>query len=188
MKKHLAIALLATFPVVAGARCLPVTGSVELAPEPEGTCTMRTLLEEQNQKPPSFTNECFTVRLSLFGLPAGQGYAGVTSEVVAGLGGGQTATPAMIPEDGQLVPRQLIQTARSAIDIGSGAFKTRLYSSDVIVVRPAPGQVVPELVTEQLLITGTDGQGAFANARGHLVVLGNSIGQRARVVGEICGN
>jgi hypothetical protein len=60
----------------------------------------------------------------------------------------------------------------------------------VIIVQPifdVAGQVTgAKAVTEQIIITGTDGQGAFANATGHLSVVGDSRGQSARVLGEIC--
>lgn len=48
------------------------------------------------------------------------------------------------------------------------------------------GQLVPAAVTEQIVITGTDGQGSWANVSGHLTVAGNSIGQPAPLIGRIC--
>lgn len=187
MKKHLVLALLAGAPLLAGARCLPVAGTVQLAPDP--SCAIISQMPG-----PSFTGECYSVRLSLLGLPEATGAAGVTREFVADpLGVPKGQTPLVIPEDvPPNPPRQLIQTARSAIAIGSGRFRTTLFSSDVIVVgKPvfAPtGQLVSGIVTEQIVITGTDGQGLFAGATGHLAVLGNSIGESARVGGEICRN
>ena len=74
-----------------------------------------------------------------------------------------------------------MQTARSAITLGSGSRRTTLYSSDVTVIQPdfSSGQLEPAAVTEQIIITGTDGQGSWANVTGHLTVAGNSIGQPA---------
>ena len=183
MKKHLASALIACSPLLANAGCLNVVGSVELTPDRD--CTVSSMVPGV-----VFTEECFSVSMSLFGLPLGTGFAGITSETLIDGNGVPGVTPGIIPQDGQpTVARQIVHTARSAISIGSGAFRTTLFSSDVLVMKPkisATGQIEPDVVTEQIIITGTDGQGLFANATGHLVVLGNSIGQRARVRGEIC--
>lgn len=183
MKTRLAATLLGLAPVLAHAACLPVSGTVQLTPDP--ACQV------QAQVPGVyFTGQCFSVTLSMLGIPTGRGYAGVSSEAVAGADGQVTVTPVVIPEDSDTsVPRQIVQTARSAIGVGWGPFRTVLYSSDVTVIRPSfspAGEVIGDVVTEQILITGTDGRGLFANTTGHLVVLGNSIGQSARVVGELC--
>jgi hypothetical protein len=130
---------------------------------------------------PQFTGECFSVQLSLFGLPVGNGYAGLRREPILSAAG-NAATPAFIPNDNSQSPRQVIQTARSAVSLGLlPARRTTLYTSDVIVIQPTTGAV-----TEQIVITGTDGRGAYANATGHLTVIGSSIGQSAPVMGSIC--
>ncbi len=184
MKSYLAIALLGLAPCLAQADCSPVSGSVQLAADPQ--CQVADHFPTTY-----FPGQCFTVSLSIFGLPPGRGFAGVSIEPTLGGDGHVTTTPLAIPEDAApSVPRQLVQTARSAIAVGWGPFRTTLYSSDVTVVRPsfdaAGGIGADSIVTEQIVITGTDGKGLFANTTGHLVVLGNSIGQSARVVGELC--
>ena len=159
----------------ASAACISVTGSVRLTPDQ--ACTI-----ESQVTGPSFTHECFSVQLSLFGFPVGNGYAGVTTEHIVSTSGGAAMTPAFIANDDSPSPRQLLQTARSVVSLGLlPSRRTTLYTSDVIVIQPDTGAV-----TEQIVITGTDGRGAYANATGHLTVIGNSIGQPAPVMGNIC--
>lgn len=172
---------LGVLPATAGAGCLPVVGSVTLTPDP--ACTIAAHVPG-----PQYVGQCFSVKLSILGLPIGNGYAGVTSEPIIGADQAVTATPAFVPLDGQPAPRQIIQTARSAIALGTGSQRTMLYSADVTIIKPdlSSGQPVPEVVTEQIVITGTDGQGYWAGVTGNLVVAGNSIGQPAPVMGKIC--
>lgn len=176
---------------LAGAACVPVVGTVRLTPD--FACTINQPGVAEGAAAGLFSaqlGECFSVRLNLAGFPVATGYAGLTSEYLAGAAG-VTKTPAAIPE-GALDPRprQIVQTARSAVTLGSGSRKTTLYSTDVIVTQPLlspTGTLVgAKAVTEQLVISGTNHKGAYANVTGVLNVLGNSIGQAAPVVGQIC--
>lgn len=168
----------------ASAACVPVTGVVKLLPLP--SCAT---LAPVNGVP--FLGQCFSVRLNVSGLPMATGYAGPTSEPLVGASGAPTATPAMILDSASLplpVPRQSIQTARSAVTLGQGAHRTTLYSNDVIIAQLAlgPNGPVPVAVTEQIVITGSDGKGAYAGVTGSLTVAGNSIGTPAPVSGRLC--
>jgi len=170
---------LGILPATAGAGCLPVVGSVTLTPD--NACTIAAHVPG-----PQYIGQCFSVKLSVLGFPTGYGYAGVTSEPVFGADHAATVTPAYVPVDGQPAqPRQIIQTARSAIALGTGSRRTILYSSDVTIIKPDV-PVERTVVTEQIIITGTDGQGYWADVTGNLVVTGYSIGQPAPVVGQIC--
>lgn len=168
---------------VASAACLPVVGSVKLTPL--ASCTG---LEPVGGVP--FLGQCFSVHLSLFGFPAATGYAGPTSEPIIGANGVPTVTPAFVPVSAAIpVPRQSIQTARSAVVLGKGAQRTTLYSNDVIIAQlqmGADGVPVPVAVTEQLMITGSDGKGAYAKVTGNLTIAGNSIGAQAPLTGRLC--
>lgn len=176
---------------LAGAACVPVVGTVRLTPD--FACTINQPGVAEGAAAGLFSaqlGECFSVKLNLAGFPAATGYAGLTNEYLAGAAG-MTQTPAAIPQGAMDPrPRQIVQTARSAITLGSGSRKTTIYSTDVIVTLPvlAPtGQVVgAKTMTEQLVISGTDKQGAFANVTGVLHVIGSSLGQAAPVVGQIC--
>ena len=178
---------LCALPSTAGAACFPVVGSVTLTSDP--ACTVAGHIPAPGTPGAwVYTGQCFSVRLSVLGFPLGNGYAGVTAEPILGADNTATMTPAVIPVDGQPLPRQIVQTARSAITLGSGSRRTTLYSSDVTVIQPdfSSGQLEPAAVTEQIIITGTDGQGSWANVTGHLTVAGNSIGQPAPLMGKIC--
>jgi len=50
----------------------------------------------------------------------------------------------------------------------------------------ADGSMSTGAVTEQILISGSDGKGAYAKVTGNLVVLGSSIGTPASVTGKLC--
>lgn len=168
----------------AGAACSQVAGSVRLVPD--ATCQIASKIPG-----PTYIGSCFNVQLSLIGLPTGTGYAGVTSEALVGANGVGTASPAVIPSDASpMIPRQLVQTARSAITLGKGGHQTTLYTSDVVVIQPtfdAAGQMgQPAAVSEQIIITGSDNRGAYAKVTGNLTVIGNSIGQTVPVLGKIC--
>jgi hypothetical protein len=168
---------------LAGAACLPVVGSVKLLPLP--SCTG---LDPVGGVP--FLGQCFSVHLSVFGFPAATGYGGLTSESIVGANGAPTVTPAYIPVSPAVpVPRQSIQTARSAIVLGRGAQRTTLYSNDVIISQlqmGADGVPVAVAVTEQIMITGSDGKGAYAKVTGNLTIAGNSIGAQAPLSGRLC--
>ncbi|MCB1888374.1 MAG: hypothetical protein KDH20_12270 [Rhodocyclaceae bacterium] len=186
MRMHLAAAaLLGLAPCLAQADCFPISGTVQLTPDAQ--CQVASHFPTT-----AFTGECFSVTMSMLGIPTGRGHAGVTVEPALGSDGNVTTTPVVIPEDDAPVPRQIVQTARSAIGVGWGPFRTTLYSSDVMVIRPsfdASGAVAADsFISEQIVITGTDGRGLFANTTGHMVVIGNSFSQPARVVGELCRN
>lgn len=188
MKRHnapktlVSIALALSAGMAAGA-CQPVVGTVKL--QRDSACNVMALISG-----PIFTGECFSVQLSLLGFPLASGFAGLTSEPIVGANGVPTATPAVIPDSAQSpLPRQIVQTARSVVALGSGSRRTTLYSSDVNVMQPVigtDGQISLGAVTEQILITGSDGLGAYANATGYLSVVGNSVGQSAPVAGKIC--
>ncbi len=182
MKLLAAAALIGLAPLAVHADCLPVSGTVKLTVD--GSCQVKNSYSSSNV---AFTDECYAVTLSILGIPTGYGYAGVTKTTVLGEGG-VTETPAVLADDASPA---VVETARSAIGVGWGLFRTVLYSSDVVVARPTlgpGGELVNGVVTEQIVITGTNGRGLFANTTGHLVVLGNSIGRNAQVVGELCSN
>lgn len=166
---------------MAAGACLPVAGTVKL--QRDRSCNVMARISG-----PIFTGECFSVQLSLLGFPQATGFAGLTSEALLGANGVAT-TPAVIPDTATQLPRQIVQTARSVVAMGSGSRRTTLYSSDVILMQPvigAGGQVSLGAVTEQILITGSDGQGAYAKVTGYLSVVGNSIGESAPVAGKLC--
>jgi hypothetical protein len=167
----------------AQAACIPVTGTVKLLPD--ATCQIGAVTGSTG-----LTGECYTTVLNMLGFSAGHGSSGLTNDPLMGVDGKITATPAVLPVNAATpIPRQIVQTARSAITIGTGARKTTLYTSDVITVQPklqADGTMVPVGVTEQISIMGTDGKGALAGVTGTLVVLGYSVGQSTPVVGRIC--
>ena len=181
--KFLLPLLAAVLPAFAdAAACYPVAGTVRLMPD--ATCAVQSYVSGA-----IFDGQCFSVNLSLLGFPNGSGFAGTTTEPLVGANGVPTLSPAVIPVDGQQVPRQIVQTARTAVMLGAGKHRTTLYTTDVIVFQPqfsATGQVTPAVTTEQILIAGTDGKGTYAGAKGHLIVLGNSIGVPAPVTGKIC--
>ena len=169
---------------VAQAACIPVTGTVKLLPD--ATCQSGAASGNSS----GLTGECYSTTLNMLGFPVGSGYSGITNDPLMGVDGKVTATPAVLPVDAVTpIPRQIVQTARSAITVGGGHRKTTLYTSDVITVQPkvnADGSITPVGVTEQIAIVGTDGKGMLAGATGTLVVLGYSVGQSAPVVGRLC--
>jgi hypothetical protein len=169
----------------AGAACNQVAGTVRLLPD--ASCQIAAQIPG-----PTYIGSCFSVHLSIIGLPAASGYAGVTAEPLVGVNGVGTAAPAVIPSDfSQAVPRQIVQTARSAITIGKGSSQTTLYTTDVMVVQPTfdatTGQMGnPATVSEQILISGSDNKGAYSKVTGNLTIVGNSIGQSVPVLGKLC--
>lgn len=167
----------------ASAACTPVSGVVKLLPLP--SCAD---LAPVGGVP--FLGQCFSVQLNLSGFPAATGYAGPTSEPIAGVDNTVTVTPAAVLQSAAApIPRQSIQTARSVVALGRGSHRTTLYSNDVIVAQlkfGADGQPVPVAVTEQIVIVGSDGKGAYAGLTGNLTVAGNSIGMPAPVSGRLC--
>lgn len=167
---------------VSSAVCVPVLGNVQLAPD--AGCHVNAL----GSQVPAYQNQCFSVTLNLIGFPAASGFAGVTAEPLVGLTG-PTSTPAAVIDSATLQPRQSIQTARSVVYIGTGKQRTALYSNDVIVSQvkvASDGSLGSGAVTEQILITGSDGKGAYAKVTGNLTVQGNSIGSAAPVTGKLC--
>lgn len=167
-KSILAFLVAAGVSQFANAACLPIFGTVQLSPEQPGVCTIATLPGMEGQP---FIGECFALTLKLAGFAKGHGHSGVTSEPVASLfpGGGVGMTPATAQGGRNVL------TARSTFSLGG----TRFYAAEVII--DSNGKV-----TEQSIITGTDGKGMFKNASGVLTILGNSVGQPAQVRGEIC--
>lgn len=179
--RHLALCLaLAAAAPLASAGCLPVIGTVILTPELPGTCTVQAMQVGGQWPGLNFLGNydpsnpvCFTSKLKLVGLPAINGHSGVTSELMGSLlpGGGAAASPAGVQDN------RAILTARSTFALGG----TRFYAAEVII-DTGHGQ----MVTEQSVITSTDGKGLFKNATGGFTILGNSIGETARVQGQLC--
>lgn len=173
---------------IASAACVPVIGTARLLPDT--ACTIRGVAQP-GVPATLFGGDCFSVQVNLAGFPAATGYAGSTIEPMASLVPGAPATvaPVAVPGEASPLPRQIIQTARTTMWLGHGARRTAIYTTDVVVIQPqltATGQVVPKLTTEQILISGTDGKGAFANVTGHLNVMGTTIGALSGVTGQIC--
>jgi hypothetical protein len=158
---------LATVTPFAAAGCLPIVGTVKLSPD--ATCTVASFPGLQGQP---FIGECFTVALKLGNLVPANGHAGVTSEMITSSldNGGLAASPATVQD------KRAVLTARSTFTLAG----TRFYAAEVII-DSGNGNV-----TEQSIITGTDGKGLFKNAQGTLNILGNSIGETAQVRGKIC--
>jgi hypothetical protein len=150
----------------ATAGCLPVIGTVQLTEE--ATCQVANLYPAGT--PFVGAPSCYQVTLKLGGLLPAYGHAGVASEAVQSQlpEGGVAASPAAVQGRGLL-------TARSTFSLGG----TRFYAAEVIVDSNG-------FITEQSVITGTDGRGLFKNASGGFTVLGNSIGETAQVRGQIC--
>jgi hypothetical protein len=185
--RHIALCLvLAAASPLASAGCLPILGTVKLTPEQPGTCTVGTFPGMQGQPflgnnydpqhPENSTPGCFTAVLKLGGLLPAYGYSGVTSEKMTNVlppffpqSGSEAFSPASVQGD------RTVLTARSTFSLAG----TRLYAAEVIIDSG-------DMVTEQSVITGTDGKGLFKNATGGFVILGNSIGETAQVRGEIC--
>lgn len=167
-KSILAFLIAAGASQLAQAGCLPVFGTVQLSQEAPGVCTVATIPGMEGQP---FIGECYALTLKLAGFAKSYGHSGITSEPMASLipGGGVAMSPAT-GQDGRNV-----LTARSTFSLGG----TRFHAAEIIV--DSNGKV-----TEQSIITGTDGQGLFKNASGVLTILGNSVGQPALVHGEIC--
>lgn len=173
---------------VASAACVPVIGTVKLVPD--SACTIRSVAQPGTSS--LFGTECFSVTLALAGFPVATGYAGTTYEPLVSLVPGAPATvaPVAIPDaSGSPVPRQLIQTARTSMVLGNGSRRTTIYSTDVVVIQPqlsATGTLEPKMTTEQILLSGTNGQGAYAGVTGYLTVLGSTVGKPSPVAGQIC--
>lgn len=153
---------------IAYAGCLPIAGTVQLTPEPPGTCTVAAYY----QPDPGFVRGdfCYTVTLKLGGLSSAYGHAGVTSELMTSAVTGDEAASPVTAQNGRD-----ILTARSTFTLAG----TRFYAAEVIIESGG-------FVTEQSIITGTDGRGLLRNADGGFAILGNSIGQPAPVRGQIC--
>jgi hypothetical protein len=151
----------------ASAACLPILGTVQLTPDP--ACTVQSITGMQGFA--FLPGQCFSATLKLGGLIPASGHAGVTMEGMHSLiaGGGDAASPVVTQQSRQ------VMTARSTFVLGG----TRLYAAELIIDSGA-------IVTEQSIITGTDGRGIFRNASGGFTVIGNSIGQPATVRGELC--
>ena len=127
---------------------------------------------------------CFTTTLKLLGFGTSTGYSGVTSEPLIGNGSG-TTTPAYVPADDGVTPRQQVLTARSwlPINLTNG---TVISTAEVIIIQPDSNSALPpKRVTEQSVITSATG-GLLNNATGGFVITGNSIGQEAPIKGELC--
>lgn len=166
--RHIALCLaLAAASPLASAGCLPILGTVQLTPLSD--CSVMQNYSGMQGQP--FVGECYKDVLKLGGLLPASGYSGVTSETISSLlpQGGTAASPASVQGGRTLL------TARSTFSLGG----TRFYAAEVIIQSGAQ-------VTEQSVITSTDGNGLFKNATGGFTILGNSIVQTAQVQGQIC--
>ncbi len=151
---------------IAAAGCMPIMGNVKLTPD--AACTVTTFPGLQGQP---FVGECYKFTLKLAGVLPVYGYSGVTAEAMSGIyTGDATSSPASVQEN------RMLLTARSTLVMAG----TRLYAAEVIISSNG------DLVTEQSVITGTDGKGQLKNASGGFAILGNSVGQTAQVIGKIC--
>lgn len=153
---------------VAYAGCLPIAGTVELTPD--ASCAVRTFYAAPPTGP-FFVGECFAVTLKLGGLLPAHGYAGVTAEPMTNSSNETVVGPVALPTQGG---RQVL-TARSTFTLAG----TRFFAAEVIIDSGS-------FVTEQSVITGTNGEGWLKGATGGFVVLGDSINQSAPVRGQIC--
>lgn len=183
--RHIALCLaLAAASPLASAGCLPIVGTVKLTPEPLGTCTVATsfafpgigtsptegqfLVQSKDQ------SLCYKSVLKLGGLIPAYGYSGVTSEPME-TAAGPGRSPAIVQVALKDQVERSVLTARSTFVVGG----TRFYAAEVIIESDG-------LVTEQSVITGTDGKGLFKKATGGFTILGNSLGETAQVRGQIC--
>ncbi|HRH80473.1 MAG TPA: hypothetical protein PLW81_05455 [Thiobacillaceae bacterium] len=124
--------------------------------DPDETCKIQDYYDD-----PIFLGapNCFRVTMKLAGILPATGYAGLTME----------PGPQVVQDFRQVL------TARSTFSLAG----TRVYTAEVLVQSGG-------FVTEQSIITGTDGRGLFRNVTGGFTVLGNSIGQPAQVRGQLC--
>lgn len=167
--------VLTTLTSVATAECLPIFGTVQLAPDKK--CTVASLYDSHDPTvvflgevgaPPE--QACFSVELKLGGILPARGFAGLTAE----------SSPVPIYQGS--FERSLL-TARSTFKLG----RTQFYAAEIIIEsRNVDDPDTQPIVSEQSIITGTNGRGLYRNASGYFNILGNSIGERARVSGEIC--
>jgi hypothetical protein len=166
--RYIALCLtLAAVSPLASADCLPILGTVQLTQDPG--CTVMTFPGMRGQP---FVGECYKDVLKLGGMLPVYGYSGVTSEAMTSMYGGSTAaTPASVQGSRTLL------TARSTLTMGG----TRIYAAEVII-----SSNNGDMVTEQSVITGTDGKGLFKNATGGFTILGNSVNDTAQLHGKIC--
>lgn len=166
--RHIALSLaLAIVAPLADAGCLPVLGTVRLTPD--AACGVATVPGMEGQP---FIGECFKTVLSLGGLLPAYGYSGVTTEPLTGL----LPPNAVAASPATLQGGRNVLTARTTFSLGG----TRFYAAEV-VIDSGNG-----IVTEQSVITGTDGKGLFRNATGNFAILGNSINETAQIRGQIC--
>lgn len=175
-----------TQPLMAAASCKSVEGEVRLTPD--ATCNVATAFPDVHFI--GAPGSCFSVTTK--GDLKGQGYAGLSQEIIAGADGATTTTPSVLLETGVAgLPtggsRQLL-TARTFLSIDkiftekkstdqNSTEKSNLYTTDVVLISP-------QGVMEQLLITG--GTNKLTGATGHVVVTGNSIEEWAEYEGVLC--
>lgn len=124
--------------------------------DPDETCKVLDYYDD-----PIFLGapNCFRVTMKLAGILPSTGYAGLTLE----------PGPLVVQDFRQVL------TARSTFSLAG----TRVYTAEVLVQSG-------DFVTEQSIITGTDGRGLFRNVTGGFTVSGNSLGQPAQVRGQLC--
>ena len=138
MKGVLKFLALAALPGLATAgACLPVVGTVKLVPENFPTCTISryysnlVFLGTVDSSQPW----CFTTTLKLLGFGTSTGYSGVTIEQLLSNNSG-TTTPAYVPADDGVTPRQQVLTARSwlPINLTNGT----VISTAEVIIRLVP--------------------------------------------------
>ncbi len=136
--------------------CKKVFGDVIIEPEPFGTCTVDDGSGAFLGNPTPFGQPgCFTITLQ--GSLQGSGFSGLTREtVLSPETGGVIVTPGLILADGTF-----LGTSRAQLTV----FGTIAYTRDVIVTN------INGNVTQQIVITGTNGQGPLADATGVFSVL-----------------
>jgi hypothetical protein len=155
--------------------CIPMSGRAQLAPDP--TCAIMSL----DPNHPYVHGACFSVKLRSGGFVVGTGSAALTAEVIVGLDGKATITPAALNEAGvaahtnevgQPETRKFF-TARSVLNLPGGT----IYTADAGVKRPH-GDI------EELIVTG--GTEAYAGASGGFVLSGDVLSKWANYSGKVC--
>lgn len=165
--RHLAVCLaLAVVSQISNAGCLPILGTVQLSEDAD--CKVQSFYPGL-----SFIGapNCYKDVLKIGGLLPAYGYSGVTTELMTSVVNGAAYSPAVV-QGGRVV-----MTARSTFSLGG----TQIHAAEIIT-QSNPGNVV----TEQSIITGTDGNGLFKNATGYFMIKGDSTQGTAQVTGQIC--
>lgn len=123
---------------------------------PDPTCQVASHFPDV---PFALGENCYQVTLKLGGFLPAYGHAGVTLE----------------PGPVSMQDGRTVLSARSTFTMAG----TRVYAAEIAVMSG-------DVVTEQSLITGTDGRGLLRGVTGNFNVLGNSIGKTVPVRGSLC--